>query len=97
MGRAQGHGQRVRVLGQPGDLYVVVRPMTQPGRSIQGLGFDVVTVGQDGQIVFRTMQPRVRYTSNLRALAQSGPKKAAVALLHLDSGLRWEAGGQGAS
>ncbi|MDL2343777.1 permease prefix domain 1-containing protein [Deinococcus sp. MIMF12] len=92
-GRVQGYGQRVRVRGQPGDLYVVVRPMTQPGRDTQGLGFDVVTVGQDGHIVFRTAQPRVRYTSNVRALAQSGSGKAAVALLHLGSGLRWEAGG----
>ncbi|WP_104992231.1 permease prefix domain 1-containing protein [Deinococcus sp. NW-56] len=92
--QSQGHAQRVRVRGQPGDLYVVVRPMIQPGRSTRGLGFDVVTVGQDGQIVFRTLQPRVRYTSNLRALAQSGSRKAAVALLHLGSGLRWEAEGQ---
>lgn len=89
-----GFAQAVRVQGQPGDLYVVVRPMIQPGRSTRGLGFDVVTVGQDGQIVFRTLQPRVRYTSNLRALAQSGSRKAAVALLHLGSGLRWEAEGQ---
>lgn len=91
--QSQGHAQRVRVRGQPGDLYVVVRPVTQPGRETRGLGFDVVTVGRDGHIVFRTAQPRVRFTSNVRALAQSGSGKAAVALLHLGSGLRWEEGG----
>lgn len=71
-------------MGQPGDLYVVVR----------GLGSDVVTVSQDGQIAFRTAQHRVRYTSNLRELGQSGSEKAAVALLHLGSGLHWETAGQ---
>lgn len=89
-----GFAQEVAVKGRPGDLYVVVRPMTQPGKDTRGLGFDGVTVARDGHISFRTAQPRVRFTSDLRALAQSGSGKAAVALLHLGSGLRWEQGGQ---
>gem|GEM_PF-5974701 len=82
-GGARGYARRVRVAGAPGEVYAVVRPVSSARRT--GLGFDLVTVNERRELVFRTAHPSVRFTGNVRALASSGGDKPVVALLRVGS------------
>ncbi|GGR98898.1 permease prefix domain 1-containing protein [Deinococcus sedimenti] len=84
-GAARGFPQQVRVRGGPGDLYVVVRPVT--GQGVRGLGLDLVPVAADGLLHFRSQHESVRFTADLTALNQSGESRPAVALLRLGRGV----------
>ena len=78
---AKGFAQQTKVRGQPGEVYAVLFPLT--ANKINGLNFNLATVDRDGLLYFRTAQPKVRFTRDIKALSNAGEDKAAVALIKL--------------
>lgn len=78
---AKGFTQQIKVSGQPGDVYTILVPFTVS--KVNGLNFDLATVGNDGLLRFRTAQPKVRFTGDIKALSNAGDGKAVVALVRL--------------
>ena len=81
MALTSGYAQQTSVKGKPGEMYAVLFPVTV--NRVNGLGFDVTTVDSNGKLHFRTAQPKVRFTKDVKALSNAGEGKAAVALLRL--------------
>ncbi|WP_221090294.1 permease prefix domain 1-containing protein [Deinococcus aquaedulcis] len=85
-GSVPSFAQHIDVQGVPGEVYAVLRPVAF--RGVNGLGMDLATVDDQGQLPFRSAQPQVRFVRDLKALGASGAAKPAVALLRLGLAVR---------